>query len=217
MENTIKILQNIENLWKKYFEAKEIPLRKVMKNILAEIITSIESLDDDVRNKYLITLMEKYYEEGIQYPIQEPRLWKHCLAFLKGKFEEKDVKYLIWLYKSYTNEGVYEIVKMHPSDLLLLALNEDLQNKEIASLLYIEYLNTIDYGMHELPEYLVIDENVLVDLINKSLKLESAYPNTEGLTNRYGNNLQFYIKLLKEWKTSGNIVKRITNTYPFGK
>jgi len=217
MENAMILFQPIENLWNKYFEIKKISLRKELKCVLSEIISIIELLDNDIRNKYLITLMERYYEEEIQYPIQEPHLWKYCLAIFKDKFEKRETKFFIWMYKSYLYEGVYEIINMQPSDLLLLALKNDLHDNKIASLLYIDYLNTIDFGMHELPECLVIDEPVLIDLINKSLILENEYPNVKGLKNRFGNNLIFYIEILKKWKSGVDHINRITNIYPFRK
>lgn len=192
-------MRELKELWTPYFRAKEVGLKKVMKFELLERVAEIDKMALNDREQCLDSLIRLNFDEGFNFPLQDPRIWKFVLELFRKKKEELDPDYSVFLCNYYGAKGVYEIIGMEPSELLELTLKIKGKNENVAKALVLDYIDTLDFALHELPHALIIDREVCVGLIKRLTALLLEYPKLKTVKNRFKGDAELYIQLFEKW------------------
>lgn len=192
-------MRELKELWIPYFRAKEVGLKKVMKFELLERVAEIEKMDLNDREQYLDSLIRLNFDQGFNVPIQDPRIWKFILGLFRKKKEDLDPDYSVFLCNFSGAKGVYEIIGMEPHELLERTLKIKGKNENVAKALVLNYIDTLDFALHELPHALIIDREVCVGIIKRLTVLLLEYPKLKTVKNRFKGDADLYIKLFEKW------------------
>lgn len=187
--------------WNDYLTARKSGIKKQWKALLDEKICLLEAMQGEQLKAAVHDMCVAYFDKNCTaIPIAHPRILKIILAQWREEIALNNEQYLLWAYKGMGINGVYDIVQLKkPAQLLhrILVLNPN--NQEAKKLLLLDYLNSLDFALHELPHGLVLNESVCIDLIEKAQQLIDENPElAEGKT-RFGANFKYYKKLYFDW------------------
>ena len=186
--------------WGNYLIARKSGIKKQWKALLEKNICLLESMQGEQLKEAVYHICVAYFDKCAAIPILHPRILKIILIQWREEIALNNEQYLLWAYKAIGNNEVYKIVQVKkPVQLLekILVLNPN--NYEAKTLLLLNYMNSLDFALHELPHGLVLNESVCIDLIEKAQRLIDEDPELAAGKTRFGANFEYYKKLYFDW------------------
>lgn len=186
--------------WEEYLAARNSGIKKIWTLKLNERVRHITSLNEEALERYVEALFTTYFDRGQHtIPIQHPVIWNKVLPVLSRKVKEGSPKYRLWAYKAYGFAGVFKLMGNDPKQILRNILEEDNGNSEACQLLMEDILNSLDYAMHELPDVLLVKEDVCLAMIAECRGLIANNAQLDLCKSRFGLDLGYYQHVLHAW------------------
>ncbi|MET1080478.1 MAG: hypothetical protein ABWY06_20905 [Pseudomonas sp.] len=179
--------------WDDYIEARSSGLKIKWKPLLAEQLGYIADLGEKEKKVYLEELCHQYFDLGkTQIPIQEPAIWDAILVLWKDRLSWNDEQLLLWIVKSISFKGTYQLLEKDPRELLrrILALNPG--KLEAKTLLFEELLDILDFAMHSIDTGMLIDKSVGEAVICECEVLLAGEPDLKLCKTRFGGDFAYY-------------------------
>lgn len=187
--------------WNEYLLARKSGIKKQWKPLLEKNICHFESMQGEQLKVEIHEMCVEYFDKGcIAIPIQHPRLFDKVLVQWANEIALDNEQYLLWAYKAIGFKDVYQIIQpKEPEQLLerVLELNPD--NYEAKRLLFLNHIDALDFALHELPNGLVLDESVCIDLIQRCKSSIDESPELADVKTRFGSKFEDYKNLYFSW------------------
>lgn len=120
-----------------------------------QLLAEVAILVDDDRNFFARECCRLAFDEDRDFPMHADLLREVIIPYLVIGFKERRMPHLLWLAKA--RKQVYakfieeQIGKVNEIQLLILALEVEPKNAEVAKMLTIEAMDYLDYISHEMP------------------------------------------------------------------
>lgn len=197
--------EKLNVLWNEYQDKKNLGLKKDANNLLNQFINQLKG--KDIIEEFARFILGKVYDENVEFDLQYPLLKQIIFPVLVKDYKEKRMPSIRWLWQvSYINEEFNlktdELVgnEIWIESLLLLALNVDNNDVVSQKLLLHYYISSLEFGIHELPQGLLITLDEGFELIKKIEELILKYKYEKLLVKRITNAMYLCKRLFCEWK-----------------
>ena len=186
--------------WAEYISARDKGIKPLWKPLLDERIRHISSLKGKDEEEYIEELCVEYFDnEMYKIPIQHPEIWKRVLDLWSRNVDDNDERYLLRILKAISYDGVYKILMLDPVEILERVLTINPYNQAAEKLLYKEYLDQLDFALHELPSGLLAEEEQCSKVIERCESMVRINPELVESTSRFNVGLEHYKKVFYGW------------------
>lgn len=187
--------------WDDYLSARKSGIKRQWKPLLEKNIRAFESMQGKTLKIEIHEMCVAYFDKDcIGIPIQHPRIFEKVLAQLIDEINLDNEKYLLWAYKAIGLKDVYKTIQIEkPEQLLERAIELNPNNYEAKNLLMLEYIDSLDFALHELPHGLRLGESICINLIQHCEKLIDKNPELSDVKTRFGGNFEHYKSLYFSW------------------
>jgi len=196
----LETVNDIKYEWADYLVSRKTNVKRLWKPKLNELINKIEALKNKELEKYLNLLCEAYFDYNLEIPIAHPTIWSRVLRQWENNISCLDVKNLMWIYKAYNYNNVYELFNVEPYQILEKVLELESSNEKAEELLFLGKLDTLDFALHELPTGLVMDKEVCIKCIDYcELKIQKN-KKLSNIKTRFNLDFVYYKNLFFYWQ-----------------
>jgi hypothetical protein len=190
--------------WQPYLDARRSGEKKRWKPLLEERVAALNERSELERDRCIESLLHAYFGEGeTDLPIQHPPIWQHALRQLSIGVRSERPNYLLWAFKAKQFQGVWDLLpedaKKKPESLLKQIVEIDPSIKEARELLFLHYLDTLDYAQHELPSRLLVDAEICSGLVEECDAMLREFPELEKMKTRFGRKFGDYQRVHNGW------------------
>ena len=197
--------EKLNVLWKEYQNKRNLGLKKDSNSLLNQFINQLK--DKYINEEFVRFILGKVYDENVEFDLQYPLLKHIIFPVLVNDYKEKRMPGIRWLWQiPYIDEEcnlkIDELVGSEElrETILLLALEVD--NNDIISqqLLLHYYVSYLEFGIHELPQGLLISLDEGFEIVKKIEELIVKYKYDNLLVELITNAIYLYERLFSEWK-----------------
>lgn len=197
--------EKLNVLWKEYQNKRNLGLKKDSNSLLNQFINQLKG--KYINEEFVRFILGKVYDENVEFDLQYPLLKHIIFPVLVNDYKEKRMPGIRWLWQiPYIDEEcnlkIDELVGSEElrETILLLALEVD--NNDIISqqLLLHYYVSYLEFGIHELPQGLLISLDEGFEIVKKIEELIVKYKYDNLLVELITNAIYLYERLFSEWK-----------------
>lgn len=191
--------------WRPYLEARGTGIKQRWKPLLEQRIAALHAINSDEMPSYIDGLFRAYFDDGhADIPLQHPAIWRLGLDRLTEGINSESPEHLIWAFKARSFQGVWEILpeqarSENPRTLLQRVLELVPHHQTARELLFLDYLDALDFAQHELPDYLCVDEDVCTSMIQACEALLTESPALANVKTRFGGGFEHYRAIHEGW------------------
>ena len=194
----------ITSLWNDYAGTRNMGLKKIANKKLNKLIEFLESKSRDEKQKFVEYLCNERFEKENIKDFQQPIVEKLILPIIVEAVENDQVPYLRWIYQlslysccNYKN--IDNIEYYNSEDILIRANSIDPSDIKTVILLVNVYMNSLWFGSHHLPEYILIEDKVVNSLLEKLKLLLDRYKDKIDNIKFILEDMKYYDDLYKSW------------------
>lgn len=195
---------DISSLWNDYAETRNKGLKKIANVKLKKLVEYLETKTKEDKQRFVDYLCIERFEKGNIKDFQQPIVEGLILPVIVEAVEHEEMPYLRWIYQlklySCCNYKNIENVEYYNSeDILVRANNIDPSDIKTINLLLELYIDGLWFGSHHLPDYILINEKDVNDLLNKVNHLIEKYESRIENIRSISEAIKYYDDLYKSW------------------
>lgn len=195
---------DVSSLWNDYAETRNKGLKKIANIKLKKLVEYLEIKTKEDTRRFVEYLCIERFEKGNIKDFQQPIIEGIILPVIVEAVEHEEMPYLRWIYQlelySCCNYKNIENVEYYNSeDILVCANNIDPSDIKTINLLLKLYIDRLWFGSHHLPDYILINEKDVNDLLNKVNHLIEKYESRIENIRSILENIKYYDDLYKSW------------------
>ena len=164
--------KEIENEWLRYNELKSSGLKKQANKALLDVIEIIKESKSGRFNDFLLGLCDKGLGGSLDNKIQHPLFVQCILPLLLFGLEKKSAREITYIVRSnscgFGREIYNAIGDVSNLELLKIAHASEPNNQNVVNLIVHDYIESLYFGAHHLPECLIIDLEYSRNIISES-------------------------------------------------
>ncbi len=195
---------DISSLWNDYAETRNKGLKKIANVKLRKLVEYLETKTKEDKRRFVDYLCIERFEKGNIKDFQQPIVEGLILPVIVEAVDHEEMPYLRWIYQlklySCCNYKNIENVEYYNSeDILVCANNIDPSDIKTINLLLELYIDGLWFGSHHLPDYILINEKDVNDLLNKVNHLIEKYESRIENIRSISEAIKYYDDLYKSW------------------
>ncbi|WP_315119711.1 hypothetical protein [uncultured Clostridium sp.] len=195
---------DISSLWNNYAETRNKGLKKIANIKLKKLVEYLESKSKDDKRKFVEYLCNERFEKENIKDFQQPIIEGIILPVIVEAVEHDEMPYLRWIYQLHlysccNYKNIDNIEYYNSEDILIRANKIDPSDIKTINLLLKLYMDRLWFGSHHLPEYILINEKEVKNLLNKTNHLLEEYENEINDIRCILEDIKYYDDLYKSW------------------
>jgi hypothetical protein len=188
--------------WSEYTHLRSSGLKKKANQLLLSIVKMIEKQGVEKFKGFLYALCEEGFSDNDEKKIQHPIFVRCVLPLLIEGYKSNSIQELIFIVKA-NGHGFGGIIYDAIGDVsnqkhLKSALETDPSNIEVINLLAQEYVESLYFGAHHLPDCLIVELEYANSLIGESSQFIEQYRGV--IDARYIESHQYYLQLYGDYQ-----------------
>jgi hypothetical protein len=196
--------EEITKLWNDYADNRNQGLKKIANKKLRDMINFINLKNKDEIKQFVDFICIERFEKGNIKDFQQPLIEDLILPILIEGVEAEIMPYLRWIYqlKLYSNSNYKKIdnIEYYNSEKILVKANlVDPNDISTVILLMTLYIDSLWFGSHHFPEYILFEKEYVDELLNKSSKIIETYEEKSLILSGMIKDIEYYKDLYGSW------------------
>ena len=197
----------ITKLWNDYADTRNKGLKKIANNKLKKLIEFVNFKDDHEKKEFVDYLCNERIENENIEDFQQPLIVDLILPVIIPMVNMEKMPYLRWLYQlNIYNSLIYKkydnLLQYYNSEEILIKANKiDCSDIKTVTLLIDMYMHDLWYGSHHLPDFILIDEKDVNNLLSKVSEIVKKYESHINCANSIYEDIKYYRDLYESWFT----------------
>lgn len=190
-------------LWNLYEEKRNLGLKKDANKILNKLVEFVMLKNESEKEEFVRNICFEKFENGTKIDLQYPILSKLIFPVLFNYIDKPKMPELRWLYEInfYYDNSFERLSKKLNTDnpyeqLLILAHKTDENDIRTLEILTEFYFYGLWYGSHHFPDFELITEIEVNNILEKLDKIQKKY---NIFTNKDKNDYNYYKELYFDW------------------